>query len=99
MADRPTLYIGVAAPLVEQAWLWLVPALPPVRIDDRLRQAREKLPAAVGAYQIDKLKDAFIVFCTGTQADPTRVKAAAQDCCGAEPVKSGDIFQPVSPLD
>jgi hypothetical protein len=59
MSDRPTLYVGVAAPLVEQARLWLVQPPPPVPIDDRLAQARSLLSGEIGAYDFATLHGAM----------------------------------------
>src|SRR5688500_9940298 len=97
--DEPvhTLYVGVAAPLIESGQAWLA-EIPDTAGDEERRAVLKAFPhAAVGAYGLDGSVENVIEFKTGAQVPDERVRELIRGWAGADPVPLAPVFRPVAP--
>src|SRR5216683_7287987 len=102
MTSIPTLYIGVAAPLVEMAHVWMarMAAYPDRRA--RLTKLQDFPRRDINAYAIQWLEDdpTVLTFCTGVSVCEERVRAAVKQWLGTSPeLLPTPYVQPSAGLD
>ncbi|MCH8291204.1 hypothetical protein IH992_08915, partial [Candidatus Poribacteria bacterium] len=100
MSQMPTLYVGIAAPLVEAAYEWIAE----IPLCDDQKARREKLKAfphrQIGAYGLSFQNPSALVFRTNMRISRERVEAEVEAWSGKPPELLPDpIFDPVPPLD
>ncbi|MBC8236068.1 AAA family ATPase [bacterium] len=85
MNNPPTLYIGIAAPLVEAARVWLA-EIPPHQNGKERREKLKQFPhAKIGAYDFSFPDSSVIAFRTSLRVNEERVQAEVGQWSGKPP--------------
>ena len=98
----PTLYIGVAAPLVEMARVWMVKMAGDADVRERLARLQHFPRRDINAYAIQFLEDdrTVLTFHTGVSVSEERVRTAVESWLGSPPVLLPTPYmQPITGLD
>ena len=104
MTPQATLYVAVAAPLIEVCRLWLAKVPDGDSEDERLKLLKAFPHRAIGAYGLEVAAGPSgpeaLVFRTPLKADPDRVKELIKEWGGEEPEElPTNSTSPISPLD
>ncbi|MBM3237049.1 tetratricopeptide repeat protein [Candidatus Poribacteria bacterium] len=99
MNNPPILYIGIAAPFVEAARVWLA-EIPPYQDERERREKLKQFPyATVGAYGIYSPDASVIAFRTGLRVSEERVQKEIEQWSGKPPKLLHKLVNPIGPLD
>ena len=100
MNNQPTMYIGVAAPLVEAARVWLA-EIPPYQNEQERREKLKQFPhAKVDAYGLSFPDPSVLAFRTSRRVSEERVQAEVKEWSGKPPqLLPQSLFEPIDPLD
>ena len=99
MSGVATLYVGMAAPLVEAAQQWEVPLPDFADAQERAEKLRQFPREAIGAYALSP-DDAALTFRTGAAVPPERVRQNVEPWVGSAPKRlPSTVFRPLDDLD
>lgn len=98
MSKLPTLYVGVAAPLVEAARSWAV-RFPECESREALGEKLRAFPKNdIGGYGLRIVEQSALAFRTGAQVNPERVLEAVITWGGNAPELIKDVsIEPITP--
>src|SRR5215471_6335307 len=102
MSLLPTLYIGVAAPLVEMAHVWLARMADYPDMRERRAKLRDFPRRDINAYAIQFLEDdrTILTFCTSLSVSEERVRTTVAQWLGTAPeLLPTPLVQPIAGLD